>query len=55
MPALNMVLSVAFTLEAAIQNNFSKSSEELSVVKFRYSETILFGIHSSFTYDSETL
>ena len=54
MPALNMVLSVAF-LEAAIQNNFSKSSEELSVVKFRYSETILFGIHSSFTYDSETL
>ena len=27
---------------------------KMSVVEFRYSETIVFGIHRNFTYDSET-
>ena len=57
MPTLNIFLSVVITLEAAIQNNLSKYrrfSREVSVVEFRYSETIAFGIHSNFTYDSET-
>ena len=27
---------------------------KMSVVEFRYSKTIIFGIHSKFTYDSET-
>ena len=53
MPTLNMFLSVAITLEAAIQNNLTKSwrfSREISVVGCRHSETIVFGIHSNFTY-----
>ena len=55
MPTLNMFLSVAITLEATIQNNLSKSRKflrEISVVEFRYSETILFEIYSNFTHDS---
>ena len=57
MLTLNMNLSVAITLEGAIKNNLSKSrkiSKEMSAVEFRYSEIIVFGIHSNFTYDSET-
>ena len=53
MPTLNMFLSVAITLQAAIQNNLTKSwrfSREISVVGCCYSETIVFGIHSNFTY-----
>ena len=56
MPTLNIFLFVAITLEVAIQNNLSKSqrfSREISVVQFRYSGTIVFGINSNFTYDSE--
>ena len=40
--------------KASIQNNLTKSwrfSWEMSVAGFRYSETIVFGIHSNFTYD----
>ena len=54
---LNMNLSVAITFEATIKNNLSKSrkiSREISAVEFRYSEIIVFEIHSNFTYDSET-
>ena len=54
---LRMFLSVAITLEADIQNNPSKSrkfSNQISVVEFRYTETIVFGIYSNFTYDSES-
>ena len=54
---MNLSLSVAITLKAAIQNSLSKSwrfSREISVVEFRYTETIVFGIHRNFTYDSET-
>ena len=57
MPTLNMFLSNAITLEAAIQNNLSKSrriSRQIFAVEFRYNGTIIFGIHSNFTYDSET-
>ena len=57
MQTLNIFLSVAITFEAAIQNNLSKSwrfSREISAVEFRYTETIVFGIRSSLTYDSET-
>ena len=57
MPTLNIYLSVAITLEAAIKNNLSKShkfSREISAAEFCYSEIIVFGIHTSFTYDSET-
>ena len=55
MPTLNIFLSVVTTLKANIQNSLSKSwrfSKEISVVEFRYSETIVFGIHNKFTYDS---
>ena len=54
MPTLNIFLSVSITLEATIQNNLTKSwrfSREICVARFRYSETIFFGIHSNFTYD----
>ena len=57
MLTLNMNLSVAITLEGAIKNNLSKSrkiSREMFAVEFRYSEVIVFGIHSNFTYDSKT-
>ena len=57
MPTLNMYLSGAIILDVAIHNNLSKCPEflrEISVVEFCYSETIVFGIHSNFTYDSET-
>ena len=56
MPTLNMIFSVAITLEVTTHNNLSKSqkfSREISV-DFDYSETIVFGIHSNFTYDSKT-
>ena len=55
-PTWNMFLSVAITLEAAIQNSLSKSrifSREIYVVEFRYSATTAFWIHNNFTYDSE--
>ena len=57
MPTLNIYLSVAITLEAAIKNNPSKSrkfSSEISAVEFRYSEIVVFEIHTNFTYDSKT-
>ena len=60
MRTLNMSLSVVITLKAAIMNKLSKSWRfsrlvmELSLVEFRYSEIIVFGIHNNFTYDSET-
>lgn len=44
MVIFNILLSVAITLESAIQNNLSKSwifSKEISVVEFRYSEIIV--------------
>ena len=43
---LNISLYVAITLKAVIQN-------KMFVVEFRYNKTIVFGIHSKFTYDSE--
>ena len=45
MSTLNIILSVAITLEAVIQNNLTKSwrfLREISTVGFRYSETIVF-------------
>ena len=57
MPTLNIFLSVMIYLEAAIQNNLSKSrrfSRKISLVEFGFGGTIVFGIHSNFTYDSET-
>ena len=54
MPSLNIFLPFAITLKATIQNNLSKSrrfSREIPVADFH---TIVFGIHSNFTYDSET-
>ena len=56
-PTLNMFLSATITLEAAIQNNLSKSrrfSRDISMVEFRCNGAIVFGIHSNITYDSET-
>ena len=44
--------------EVAVQNNLTKSwifLREISVAGFRYSETIVFGIHSNFTYDRSSL
>ena len=43
---LNISLYVAITLKAVIQN-------KMFVVEFRYNKTIVFGIHSKFTYDSK--
>ena len=61
MPTLNMFLTATTTLnnlsKVAIQNNLSKHrrcSREISAVEFRYNRTMIFGIHSNFTYDSET-
>ena len=57
MQTLGISLSVVITLKAAIQNKLSKSwrfSRGMSVVEFLYSETIVFGIHNNFNYDSET-
>ena len=45
-PTLNISLYVAITLKAVIQN-------KMFVVEFLYNKTIVFGIHSKFTYDSE--
>ena len=45
-PTLNISLYVAITLKVVIQN-------KIFVVEFRYNKTIVFGIHSKFTYDSE--
>ena len=53
MSTLNIMLSVAITFEAAIQNNLTKSwrfLREMFVVGFCYSETIVSGIRSNFTY-----
>ena len=41
MPTLNIFLSVAITLEAAIQNNFS-NLRDLSVVEFCYCRILFF-------------
>ena len=57
MLTLNVYLTVAITLEAAFKNSlskFRKFSSEISAVEFRYSEIIVFGIHTNFTYDFET-
>ena len=48
---------MAITLKAAIKNNLSKSrkfSIEISAVELHDSEVIVLGIHTNFTYDSET-
>ena len=45
-PTLNISLYDTITLKAIIQN-------KMFVVEFRYSKTIVFVIHSKFTYDSE--
>ena len=58
MPKLNISLSVAINLKAAIQNKLLKSrrfSREISEVEFSYSEIIVFGIHNNFTFDNFTL
>ena len=47
MPTLNMYLSAAITLEAAIKNNLSKSqkfSREISAVEFCYVKALSFGL-----------
>ena len=44
MPTLNMFLSTTITLEAAIENNLNH---------YLVNVTIIFGIHSDFTDDSE--
>ena len=44
MPTLNMFLSTTITLEAAIENNLNH---------YLVNATIIFGIHSDFTDDSE--
>ena len=48
-----MSLSVAITLETAIQNNLKIFSRGIFAVEFRYSEIVVFGIHNNFAYDSE--
>ena len=53
MQTLGISLSAVITLKATIQNKLSKSWR-ISVVEFLYSETIVFGIHNNFNYDSET-
>ena len=48
---------MAITLEAAFKNNLSKSrkfSIERLAVEFHDSEVFVIGIHTNFTYDSET-
>ena len=45
-PTLNISLYVAITLNTLIQN-------KMFVVEVRCNKTIVFGIHSKFTYDSE--
>ena len=48
---------MAITLEAAFTSNLSKSrkfSIEILAVGFHDSEVIVLGIHTNFTYDSET-
>ena len=50
MPTLNIYLSIAITLKAAVKNNLSKYrkfSREISAVEFRYSEIIVFEIHAN--------
>ena len=57
MPTLNRYWTIAITLEAAFKNNLSKSrkfSIEILAVEFHDSEVIVIGIHTNFTYDSET-
>ena len=54
---LNTLLSATVNLEAAIHSNLSKSrklSRGISAVEFPYTGTIVFRIHSNFTYRSET-
>ena len=45
-PTWNISLYVAITLNTLIQN-------KMFVVEVRCNKTIVFGIHSKFTYDSE--
>ena len=55
-PIFDMFLFVVLTLKVTMQNYLSESwtdSKEISVVKFRFSETTVFGIHSNITYVSE--
>ena len=56
MSILKMVLHVEKPLKTTIQKNLSKSQKfprKISVVEFRYSQTIFFAVHSNFAYDSE--
>ena len=55
-PIFNMFLFVVLTLKVIMQNYLSESridSSEISVLKFRFRETTVFGIHSNITYVSE--
>ena len=55
-PIFDMFLFVVLTLKVTMQNYLSESrkdSKEISVVKFRFSETTVFGTHSNITYVSE--
>ena len=55
-PIFNMFLFVVLTLKVTMQNYLSESwreSSEISVLKFRFRETTVFGIHSNITYVSE--
>ena len=56
LPIFNMFLFAVLTLKVTMQNYLSEyriGSSEISVVKFRFSETTVFGIHSNITYVSE--
>ena len=56
LPIFNMFLFAVLTLKVAMQNYLSESwidSSKISVVKFRFSETTVFRIHSNITYVSE--
>ena len=50
---LNICFYAAITLKATIQRLDWRFSRKMSVVEFRYNKTIVFGIHSKFTYDCE--
>ena len=50
MRTLNIYLSIEINLKATIKSNLSKSRKfcsEISAVEFRYSEIIVFGIHTN--------
>ena len=55
MSTLKIVLHGRKTFKTTIQKNLSKSQKfarKVSVVEFRYSQTIFFAVYSNFTHDS---